>query len=227
MFNFVVDINFIPPTESPILCAPRSADSAGIRVGKQMGRRLIKWVSRYPEKSQGIKLKYLRSDNGRMTEFASMLAERGFTCLEVDLAPPKDRQSNADTLMHYFGTELSSHIRLCAIPFPPVIFARSFGSLIAQTYISSYPASGLLLISPPVSNEAVPSALLPSSLREFDFEPKFPCGILYAQGEMKRLEHNRLWRDPNVDRLMVKDTGAIDGREGQAKIEQWLDEIGV
>ncbi|KAL6302659.1 hypothetical protein BKA93DRAFT_736241 [Sparassis latifolia] len=164
-----------------------------------------------------------------MTEFASMLAERGFTCLEVDLAPPKDRQSNADTLMHYFETGecLSSHIRLCAIPFPPVIFARSFGSLIAQTYISSYPASGLLLISPPVSNEAVPSALLPSSLREFDFEPKFPCGILYAQGEMKRLEHNRLWGDPNVDRLMVKDTGAIDGREGQAKIEQWLDEIGV
>ena len=46
-------------------------------------------------------------------------------------------------------TELASHIRLLAIPFAPVIVARAGGTLIAQTYVSSHPASALLLISPP------------------------------------------------------------------------------
>ena len=30
-----------------------------------------------------------------------------------------------------------------------------------------------------------------------------------------------------MDKIVVKDTDALDGREGLVKIEQWLDEIGV
>lgn len=120
------------------------------------------------------------------------------------------------------------------IPFAPVIFARGPGALIAQTYISSHPASGLLLISPPVSNDqlrdsskAQGQTLLPTTLPEFDFEPKFPCAILCTQQETTALAENRLWKDDNVDKLVTRDEQAIDGQQGFVKIEQWLDEVGV
>lgn len=120
------------------------------------------------------------------------------------------------------------------IPFAPVIFARGPGALIAQTYISSHPASGLLLVSPPVSNDKLRSSfesqgqtLLPTTLPEFDFEPKFPCAILCTQQEAVDLAGNRLWKDDNVDKLLTQDEQAMDGQEGFVKIEQWLDEVGV
>ncbi|KZT07015.1 uncharacterized protein LAESUDRAFT_652041 [Laetiporus sulphureus 93-53] len=182
-----------------------------------------------------------RSQQG-MRSFAAMFAERGFTCLEVDLAPPEDR-TTSEALMQHFEDEpvtdppleLSSHIHLTAIPFPPIILARESGALIAQTYISSHPASGLLLISPPSSNAALSSPtpttttspLLPGPLREFDFEPKFPCAILCSEEEIPEMEKNRLWQDPGVDKLIVRDREGMDGQDGFVKIEQWLDEIGV
>jgi len=133
---------------------------------------------------------------------------------------------------------LSSHVRLASIPFPPVIVARGSGALIAQTYISSHPASGLLLISPPSSNAVLctppvssttdhPVVLLPTPLREFDFEPKFPCAILCGEEEIAIMSKNRLWMDKGVQKLLVRDQAVLDGQEGFAKIEQWLDEIGV
>ena len=120
------------------------------------------------------------------------------------------------------------------IPFAPVIFARGPGAIIAQTYISSHPASGLLLISPPVSNdnlrstsEAQGHTLLPTALPEFNFEPKFPCAILCTQQESSELSNGRLWEDDNVDKLVTRDEHTIDGQEGFVKVEQWLDEVGV
>lgn len=162
-----------------------------------------------------------------MRKFAGLFAERGYTCLEIDLAVPQDR-SSGDALMQHFEAELASHVRLAAIPFAPVVIARSTGSLIAQTYISSHPASGLLLISPPESNAAVSSSgLLPSPIPEFNFETKFPLAILCTEDDKKKLAENRLWNDDNVDKLVVKDHAAIDGQKGRMKIETWLDEIGV
>lgn len=123
-------------------------------------------------------------------------------------------------------TELASHIRLLAIPFAPVIVARAGGTLIAQTYISSHPASALLLISPPPSNTAA-SQLLPTPLPEFNFEPKFPCAIMCTESEHATLEKdNRLWPDPNVDKMVVRDDAAFAEQEGLVKVEQWLDELG-
>ncbi|KAH9916040.1 uncharacterized protein B0H18DRAFT_1039403 [Fomitopsis serialis] len=164
---------------------------------------------------------------------ATMLTARGFTCLEIDLAPP-ERADTSDALMRHFEAELSSHIRLTMIPFAPIIFARGSGALIAQTYISSHPASGLLLISPPVSNatlksssEADGNAPLPTALPEFNFEPRFPCAILCTQQETKALAENRLWKDENVSKLIARNEQTLDGQEGFVKIEQWLDEVGV
>ncbi|RPD60272.1 hypothetical protein L226DRAFT_548121 [Lentinus tigrinus ALCF2SS1-7] len=164
-----------------------------------------------------------------MQDSAAWFAERGYTCLEIDLGHPEDAKSS-QALMKHYESELASHIRLLAIPFAPVIVARAGGTLIAQTYISSYPASALLLISPPPSNatlSASSSPPLPTPLPEFNFEPRFPVAVMCTENERSTLEReNRLWKDPNVDKMVVRDERAVSGQEGLVKIETWLDELG-
>jgi pimeloyl-ACP methyl ester carboxylesterase len=107
-----------------------------------------------------------------------------------------------------------------------VIIARSMGSLIAQTFVSSHPASGLVLISPPSSNSADSvKALLPSPLPEFDFEPRFPISLVSTEEESDMLrKSNRLAQDADVDVLSVQN---VDSQEAFVRIEQWLDEVGI
>ncbi|KAI1784173.1 hypothetical protein LXA43DRAFT_902126 [Ganoderma leucocontextum] len=168
------------------------------------------------------------SRNG-MSRCASWFAEKGYTSLELDLGRPSD-VSTSEALMKHYESELASHIRLLAIPFAPVVVARAAGTLIAQTYISSYPASALLLISPPPSNSALAASdmsLLPTALPEFDFEPRFPVAVLATEQERSVLENqSRLWKDPDVDKLVVRNEAALTGQEGLIRIEQWLDELG-
>ncbi|KDN51863.1 hypothetical protein RSAG8_00414, partial [Rhizoctonia solani AG-8 WAC10335] len=90
-----------------------------------------------------------------MQDFAAMYAERGYTTLEVDLAPPPSvDQANktSEALIEYLTKDLASHVRLAAIPFPPVIIARAGACIVAQSYIESNPAYALALIEPPISN---------------------------------------------------------------------------
>lgn len=181
-----------------------------------------------------------------MSAFASWYAERGYTCLEIDLGKPEGA-STSEALMSKYESgecshlrdicqrrvsarlaELASHIRLLAIPFAPVIVSRAGGTLIAQTYISSHPATGLLLISPPSSNVTAPPSLLPTPLPEFDFEARFPCAVMCTEAETAQLaKGNRLWQDPAVDKIVVQDEAAIVGQDGVVKIEQWLDDLGI
>jgi hypothetical protein len=51
--------------------------------------------------------------------------------------------------------ELRAHIRLLSIPFAPVVVSRGAGTLIAQAFVESNPASGLVLVDPPVSNDVL------------------------------------------------------------------------
>jgi len=112
-------------------------------------------------------------------------------------------------------------------PFAPVFIARSLGCLVTQKYISSYPASGLVLISPPVSNAEVDDSKVPNQLDEFKYEPKFPIAIVDTPERVE--EHkaqNRLCKDgsPYVDVI------AVDKLEGQPllrAVDNWLDELGV
>ena len=130
--------------------------------------------------------------------------------------------ANMAKRLHWI-TELASHIGLLAIPFAPVIITRAAGTLIAQTYISSFPASALLLISPPPSNSALAASdrsLLPTALPELDFEPRFPVAVMATEQERPTLEKdNRLWKDLDVDRLVVEDEAALTGQESLARIE--------
>ncbi|EPQ50741.1 hypothetical protein GLOTRDRAFT_49968 [Gloeophyllum trabeum ATCC 11539] len=159
-----------------------------------------------------------------MTSFASILAEKGYTCLEIDLAKP-DTVSTSEALMHHFEEELRSHIRLAAIPFAPVLVSRSSGTLIAQTYISSNPARGLIMISPPPNNNSVSKSLLPTPLEEFNYEPKFPIAVLGAKEDLQRWRHDsRLGQYGMVDIFEVDDT---EGQDSLSKMEVWMDEIGI
>ncbi|KAG5654755.1 hypothetical protein H0H81_003763 [Sphagnurus paluster] len=111
------------------------------------------------------------------------------------------------------------------MPFPPVIFARSLGCLIAQTYISSHPASALCLISPPPSNTSLSKSKFPTNLPEFNFEPKFPLSFMAAAKELEVLRaQHRLGDDPGVDMLSVPD---VESPEALAAVEKWLDELGI
>jgi hypothetical protein len=106
-------------------------------------------------------------------------------------------------------------------PFPPVIISEGHACLATQTYISSYPAKALALISPPASFSDVDAGILPTTIDEFNFEPRFPIGIftngLRAQYLLKR---NRLAKNPEVELIVVEEDlfGPID---------KWLDDLAI
>lgn len=106
--------------------------------------------------------------------------------------------------------------------------ARSSACLIAQTYTSSHPATGLVLISPPASNdELLQGSKLSTRLKEFDFEPAFPIAILGTQDEIRHLKQaNRLCQKKyaTVDVIQLSD---LDGQEAFVKLDSWLDELGI
>lgn len=117
------------------------------------------------------------------------------------------------------------------IPFPPVVFARSAGCLIAQTYISSNPASALVLVSPPVSNAELDGIkaqdglpVLPTKLAEFDFEPHFPIAVMATPERLKALKDNHIVREPEVDKLVTDD---LEGQLAFHTIQNWLDKLGI
>ncbi|KXN89877.1 hypothetical protein AN958_04881 [Leucoagaricus sp. SymC.cos] len=168
-----------------------------------------------------------------MTMLSSMLAERGFTCLQTDLTlPDPQTRSNSSSMMKWFEDELRSAIRMCMIPFPPVLFARSAGCLVAQTYISSNPASGLFMLSPPTGNAELESlrsrddlSMLPTRLVEFDFEPYFPIAIMATLKHMDALKKsNRLVQVQQVDKILVDD---LEGQQTFDHIQNWLDKLGI
>ncbi|KAF8973720.1 hypothetical protein BDZ97DRAFT_1912188 [Flammula alnicola] len=160
-----------------------------------------------------------------MTTLASMLAEKGFTCIESDLAISQSSMSDSKLMMNGYESELASTIRLSAIPFPPVIVARASACLIAETYISSNPSSGLILISPPVSNAELSIDKLPTPLEEFNYEPNFPIAVIATPHEVERLrESNRICQSDSVDVIRVVD---INLQQTLIEIEQWLDRLGI
>lgn len=111
-------------------------------------------------------------------------------------------------------------------PFPPVIFASGFASLIAQTYISSYPAQGLFLVSPPLeSNTSLYPDILPTPLSEFNYEPHFPVAVMATSGYMATVKTQcRFTRSTWVD--LIEMENLEDGRAIK-EVERWIDELGV
>ncbi|KAF8744463.1 hypothetical protein RHS02_02336, partial [Rhizoctonia solani] len=166
-------------------------------------------------------------DGQVMQGFAAAYAERGYTTLEIDLAPPPSEDSSSKTskaLIEYLTKELASHVRLAAIPFPPVIIARAGACIIAQSYIESNPAYALALIEPPLSNSSCVPKLLPTPTKEFTFEPRFPIAIISASEKIKGHRIVLEGEEGMVDILEVRD---IKGSGALIEIEKWMDSIGV
>ncbi|CAE6423755.1 unnamed protein product [Rhizoctonia solani] len=162
-----------------------------------------------------------------MQDFAAMYAERGYTTLEIDLAPPPPEDAASKTsvaLLEYLTKDLASHIRLAAIPFPPVIIARAGACIVAQSYVESNPAHALALIEPPISNSSCVPKLLPTPTEEFTFEPRFPIAIISSPDKIKDHRIVREGEEGWVDLLEVKH---IKGNGALMDIEKWMDSIGV
>ncbi|KAJ2918991.1 hypothetical protein MD484_g1390, partial [Candolleomyces efflorescens] len=161
-----------------------------------------------------------------MKDLSSMLNDKGFTTLETDITV--SGVSNSSELLEAYSKELRSTVTLSMTPFAPVFIARSTACLVTQKYISSYPASGIVLISPPTSNEdAEVGGKLPGPLQEFIYEPKFPIAILDTPDRLKELkEKNRMCREPGsfVDVVPVE---RLEGQPLFAAVDKWLDELGV
>ncbi|OAX44770.1 hypothetical protein K503DRAFT_861062 [Rhizopogon vinicolor AM-OR11-026] len=162
-------------------------------------------------------------------DFISMLAEKGYTCIDSDFGPPANGDGemplSSQSLLDHLSEELKLNLRLSGSPFPPVIFARGFASLIAQTYVSSNPAHGLFLISPPLSNASLFPSVLPTHLGEFDYEFNFPVAVMARPAEMVHLRKScRLGQDESVDLVELDN---LEGRDALLRIEQWLDELGI
>ncbi|KAJ7042554.1 hypothetical protein C8F04DRAFT_1390526 [Mycena alexandri] len=160
---------------------------------------------------------------------ATTLSMQGFTCIQCDISrPTTDPPLDSDKFMDHLAADLKSQIRLSFLTaaFPPVIFARSSATLIAQAYISSNPVSAMMLMGNiPSTNADVPKSLLPTPLAEFNFEPKFPIALLTSPREMERLSKtNRLAQDPQVELLTTED---LESQDAFLKIEDWLDDLGI
>ncbi|ELU43919.1 hypothetical protein AG1IA_02045 [Rhizoctonia solani AG-1 IA] len=147
-----------------------------------------------------------------MQGFAAAYAERGYTTLEIDLAPPPSEDS------------LTSHVRLATIPFPPVIIARAGACIVAQSYIESNPAYALALIEPPLSNSSCVPKLLPTPTKEFTFEPRFPIAIISTS---EKIKGHRIVREGEEGMVDILEAGDIKGSGALMEIEKWMDSIGV
>ena len=97
--------------------ASRSTDATGVRYGKEMGPRICTRVSRVrPSFFATATVRTEKDENdgictNRFDGFAPMLAEKGYTAMEIDLCPPtKDVKRPAEFLEHFEnGLSLSPH----------------------------------------------------------------------------------------------------------------------
>ncbi|KAF8213394.1 hypothetical protein K438DRAFT_1803907 [Mycena galopus ATCC 62051] len=163
-------------------------------------------------------------------KLATLLSMKGFTSVHCDISLPVVDPSalplNSDQLMSHFVSDLAANLRLSwPAPFPPVIFARSAASLIAQAYISSNPVSAMMLLGHiPSTNAEVPRRLLPTPLAEFNFEPTFPIALLTTPREMDRLRKANRLALADVELFATED---LESQDVLVKIECWLDDLGI
>jgi len=140
--------------------------------------------------------------------------------------------------------------------YPPIIIAIASATLFAQTYISSYPAASMVLISPPTSTQghfhpdscglsfsspASSSASinslhrhgagfpLPTPLPEFNYEPRFPILLLGdSRNRARMLSNHRLLKGAHESTFVSSAfLEALEEEQVFTEITTWLDELGL
>ncbi|GAA5835630.1 hypothetical protein JCM11251_002982 [Rhodosporidiobolus azoricus] len=115
-------------------------------------------------------------------------------------------------------------------PFPPLLFTHGPSSLLAETYVSSHPLSGLCLVSPTPASSA--HAILPHMfqppLDEFNYEPGFPIAVV-DQGGRTAKEHRlaREFAEEEDDEALVRIIDARRDDQGWQEVQDWMDENGL
>ncbi|BGP16050.1 hypothetical protein JCM10213v2_004044 [Rhodosporidiobolus nylandii] len=114
-------------------------------------------------------------------------------------------------------------------PFPPLLFAHSTAALLAETYVSSHPLSGLCLVDPLPALEAHTQApsLFKAPLDDFNYEPGFPIAVVEA--EKGRTEHRLLreFAEEDEEDSLVRRIVAKRDHDGWEKVQEWMDEHGL
>ncbi|CAM0140083.1 unnamed protein product [Umbelopsis sp. WA50703] len=165
-------------------------------------------------------------------------SELGYTSTAVYLtAEPTGLGQSLGDVVRALSKDLAKCIQKDLSFFPPVIIANGVCTNIAERYIESHPATGLVLVEPATAEKIAEMALqeLPSdnyAMEECTYEPQFP--ILLIHNTQESSMPHRLQGDPNVDKVVldsgVKPNGFIDGKcwkDAYQSTAEWLDEMGM
>jgi hypothetical protein len=137
---------------------------------------------------------------------------------------------------HSFCSELAQCIQKDLSFFPPVVIAQGFCTHVAEMYVESHPASGLVLLTPMDVEQATKAGvkdLRNNTLEGSIYEPEFPI-LLMSNKEHDNGKPHRLHGDPNIDQIEVEQgedhNGVINGRTWNQACNhaaQWLGDIGL
>ncbi|GAA5960404.1 hypothetical protein JCM21900_003541 [Sporobolomyces salmonicolor] len=159
-------------------------------------------------------------------------ARKGYTSLllEVDPSSAAVKATSSQALLASLEQDLVALLRnpSTASPFPPLLFTSSASSLLAETYVSSHPLSGLCLHSPlaaPHAHKRLP-AVFPTPLGEFNYEPLFPIAVVQPPGGEQPCRLLEEFGEEGEDALVQRIVAGRD-EEGWQKVMDWMDENGL
>ncbi|KAK4056916.1 hypothetical protein OIO90_002166 [Microbotryomycetes sp. JL221] len=162
-----------------------------------------------------------KDDIANWRHWTTRAADRGFESLVIELDSDSGDTTTRQGLAAY-ESELTKVLRESSgSPFPPVLLASGEATLVAETYVSSHPLSGLFL------HEPVLLKGLPRDL-EFTYEPLFPVGLLSQSVEQLR-QDTRLgleWYEGDDDGFVALMEGTRDDK-GWRQFLSWLDRSGL
>ncbi|EGG12158.1 uncharacterized protein MELLADRAFT_102117 [Melampsora larici-populina 98AG31] len=150
--------------------------------------------------------------------------QQGYSTVTIYLPSQISNETPIDT-HHLSKLERDLQIQLSGQAtsfFPPLLFSKGrLECLLAQTYVSSNPLSGLVLISPPTEDSA-----------SFDFEPRFPTLIMStaSQTSQSLAPDHRLLKDypDEVDHLeIVGGDSNMTDQTAFEKVKEWMDNNGL
>ncbi|KAK4705879.1 hypothetical protein P7C70_g301, partial [Phenoliferia sp. Uapishka_3] len=147
--------------------------------------------------------------------------------------PNHDAHAHTNLQLPEFSSIMSSPD--LGTPFPPLLISSHLSTLLAQSYVSSHPLSGLLLHSPiqaTAVHKSHPSIFSTGPLAEFDFEPNFPVGIMWdSKGAEEEGLRSGNWLvdefSAEEDRGEVRVLRGGKDKEGWKEVLEWMDESGL
>lgn len=161
-----------------------------------------------------------------LAPLVSHFQKHGWTVFTLDLDPKtvfeeplkaKVKDNNAmltseerlQLLVQEMTSMLQSH---GPMPFPPLLVSTALPSLVAETYVSSNPLSGLVLLDPPLTPRKAfkPNRyLLTTKLEDFTYEPRFPTLVAWTRAELDRQRIGNVpwWEAHRIEMLKEEEAG--------------------